>query len=76
VAGKCAFVVSSLAFLSVEWELHNKLVIFTQTSPFFNFFYKMFGELTRDIVLSIDHKYITGKDVKDPGWYVHIFDDV
>jgi hypothetical protein len=27
-------------------------------------------------VLSIDHTLVTGKDVKDPGWYIQMFDDV
>jgi len=27
-------------------------------------------------VRSIDHRYVTGKDVKDSGWYIQIFDDV
>jgi len=27
-------------------------------------------------MLSIDHRYVTGKDVKDPGWCIQIFYDV
>jgi hypothetical protein len=37
---------------------------------------KIFIEVTRNIVLSIDHTHVTGKYVKDPGWYIQIFDDV